>query len=90
MLDPHVRQPLVPGSDGTFRLRLKVPDVYGVFKYVIDYRHAGYSYINLQQVRCADAMGCSNVCWGLLLVECMAVLAMVGMFRWFDHSCPEP
>lgn len=50
MLDPYVRQPLAPGADGTFRLRFKVPDVYGVFKYAIDYRHTGYSYINLQQV----------------------------------------
>ena len=51
MLDPYVRQPLVAGADGTFKLAFKVPDVYGVFKYVIDYRHAGYSYINLQEAR---------------------------------------
>lgn len=50
MLDPYVRQPLVPGADGTFKLRFTVPDVYGVFKYAIDYAHAGYSYITLQQV----------------------------------------
>jgi len=50
MLDPHIRQPLAPAGNGTFALRFTVPDVYGVFKYVIDYHHAGYSYINLQQV----------------------------------------
>lgn len=27
----------------------QVPDVYGVFKYVLEYHHAGYSYINLSQ-----------------------------------------
>lgn len=50
MLDPYVRQPLVPSTDGPLRLRFKVPDVYGVFKYVVDYRRAGYSYIDLQHV----------------------------------------
>jgi len=35
-------------------LRLQVPDVYGVFKYVLDYHHAGYSYINLSQQVLAD------------------------------------
>jgi oligosaccharyltransferase complex subunit beta len=28
----------------------QVPDVYGVFKYVLDYSHQGYSHISLQQV----------------------------------------
>eukprot|EP00882_Tetradesmus_deserticola_P020317 GHRQ01021934.1.p3 GENE.GHRQ01021934.1~~GHRQ01021934.1.p3 ORF type:complete len:145 (-),score=63.35 GHRQ01021934.1:405-839(-) len=50
MLDPYVRQPMAHDGAGRFSLRFKVPDVYGVFKYVIDYKHAGYSYINLQQV----------------------------------------
>ncbi|KAI8472693.1 MAG: dolichyl-diphosphooligosaccharide-protein glycosyltransferase [Monoraphidium minutum] len=50
MLDPHVRQPLVALGNGTFRLAFTVPDVYGVFKYEIDYRRPGYSYIRLRQV----------------------------------------
>jgi oligosaccharyltransferase complex subunit beta len=50
MLDPYVRQPMTHNGAGRFSLRFTVPDVYGVFKYVIDYKHAGYSYINLQQV----------------------------------------
>ncbi|GBF95806.1 hypothetical protein Rsub_08242 [Raphidocelis subcapitata] len=50
MLDPYLRQPLVPAGNGTFSLRFTVPDVYGVFKYAVDYRHAGYSYIALQKV----------------------------------------
>ncbi|MEW5304335.1 MAG: hypothetical protein WDW38_011025 [Sanguina aurantia] len=47
MLDPHIRLPLVDEGNGTFSLAYKVPDVYGVFKYVIDYRHLGYSYIEI-------------------------------------------
>ncbi len=35
------------------RLAFKVPDVYGVFKYVIDYKHLGYSYVQLTQQVCA-------------------------------------
>uniref|UniRef100_A0A383W075 Dolichyl-diphosphooligosaccharide--protein glycosyltransferase 48 kDa subunit n=1 Tax=Tetradesmus obliquus TaxID=3088 RepID=A0A383W075_TETOB len=50
MLDPYVRQPMTNDGAGRFSLRFTVPDVYGVFKYVIDYKHAGYSYINLQRV----------------------------------------
>lgn len=47
MLDPHIRLPLVDEGNGTFSLAFKVPDVYGVFKYVVDYRHLGYSYIEI-------------------------------------------
>lgn len=50
MLDPHIRQPMTHDGTGRYSLRFKVPDVYGVFKYVIDYSHRGYSYISLQQV----------------------------------------
>ena len=49
MLHPYVRQPLKHDSAGTFSLRFKVPDVYGVFKYTIDYARAGYSYIQLSE-----------------------------------------
>ncbi|GIL45161.1 hypothetical protein Vafri_2479 [Volvox africanus] len=47
MLNPYIRQPLQHDGNGTFSLRFKVPDVYGVFKYYIDYAHRGYSYIKL-------------------------------------------
>ncbi|KAI8463906.1 MAG: Dolichyl-diphosphooligosaccharide--protein glycosyltransferase subunit WBP1 [Monoraphidium minutum] len=50
MLDPHIRQPLTTSGDGVFRLRFVVPDVYGVFKYAIDYRRPGYSAVALQHV----------------------------------------
>lgn len=50
MLDPYVRQPMVHAGNGTYSLAFKVPDVYGVFKYVIDYRRPGYSSIDITQV----------------------------------------
>jgi oligosaccharyltransferase complex subunit beta len=50
MLDPYLRQPMTHDGKGRYSLRFKVPDVYGVFKYVIDYSHRGYSYISLQHV----------------------------------------
>ncbi len=49
MLDPHVRLGLTPEGNGTFAVQFKVPDVYGVFKYVLDYRHMGYSYVFLTE-----------------------------------------
>lgn len=45
MLNPYVRLPLTHNGKGTFSVKFQVPDVYGVFKYVIDYKALGYSYI---------------------------------------------
>lgn len=47
MLNPYIRAPLVNLGNGTFTLAFKVPDVYGVFKYVVKYKKLGYSYINV-------------------------------------------
>lgn len=46
MLDPYIRSTLVPQGNGTFTATVKIPDSYGVFKWVIDYRRLGYSWIN--------------------------------------------
>uniref|UniRef100_A0A7S0YD16 Dolichyl-diphosphooligosaccharide--protein glycosyltransferase 48 kDa subunit n=2 Tax=Polytomella parva TaxID=51329 RepID=A0A7S0YD16_9CHLO len=48
MLSPFIRLPLEPRGDGTFFLRFKVPDVYGVFKYEIAYNRVGLSRLQLQ------------------------------------------
>ncbi|DBA85955.1 hypothetical protein WJX77_012239 [Trebouxia sp. C0004] len=45
MLDPHVRATLKPDNKGQFSTRMKVPDVYGVFKFVISYHRLGYTSI---------------------------------------------
>lgn len=49
MLDPYIRLPLRHEGNGTYSLQFKVPDVYGVFKYVIDYKHLGYSYVSISR-----------------------------------------
>jgi len=45
MLDPYIRKTLTDSGNGTFYTEIKVPDVYGVFKWVLDYRRPGYSNI---------------------------------------------
>lgn len=47
MLDPYVRSWLRHDGSGRFSALVKVPDAYGVFKWVVDYRRLGYSYIEL-------------------------------------------
>lgn len=47
MLDPYVRATLAHDSAGRFSAVVKVPDVYGVFKWRLDHRRLGYSYIEL-------------------------------------------
>ena len=43
-IDPFVRLPLVP-ENGIFSLRFILPDVYGVFRFQVDYRSLGYTYL---------------------------------------------
>jgi oligosaccharyltransferase complex subunit beta len=47
MLDPYVRATLAHDGAGRFSTRVKVPDTYGVFKWVLDYRRLGYTYIEM-------------------------------------------
>lgn len=49
MLDPFTRTTLTDGGNGTFSGRVLVPDVYGVFKWILDYRRPGYSWIELSE-----------------------------------------
>lgn len=49
MLDPYIRTDLQEGEDGTWFADFKAPDVYGVFKFEVHYRRAGYSYIDIVQ-----------------------------------------
>jgi oligosaccharyltransferase complex subunit beta len=49
-IDPFVRTYL-KGSNGKFKTVFKLPDVYGVFKFLVDYRRVGYSHLfDVQQV----------------------------------------
>lgn len=49
MLDPHIRTTLKHDGQGRFAAQVKVPDVYGVFKWVLQYRRLGYSFIELTE-----------------------------------------
>lgn len=50
MLDPYIRAVLAPQGNGTFSTVVKIPDTYGVFKWVLDYRRPGLSWINIVEV----------------------------------------
>lgn len=49
MLDPYVRATLAHDGAGTFSTAIRLPDVYGVFKWVLEYRRPGYSRIELEE-----------------------------------------
>lgn len=47
-IDPFVRTTLkrVPGTSGLYEARFKIPDVYGVFQFKINYHRKGYTFVN--------------------------------------------
>ncbi|KZT11101.1 dolichyl-diphosphooligosaccharide-protein glycosyltransferase [Laetiporus sulphureus 93-53] len=47
MLDPHIRTilPPVAGEAGNYSVTFRVPDRHGVFKFVVDYKRRGWSYL---------------------------------------------
>eukprot|EP01118_Nematostelium_gracile_P013861 TRINITY_DN528_c0_g1_i1.p1 TRINITY_DN528_c0_g1~~TRINITY_DN528_c0_g1_i1.p1 ORF type:complete len:450 (+),score=128.01 TRINITY_DN528_c0_g1_i1:40-1350(+) len=45
MLDPQVRTTLTPDGKGKFSTQFKLPDVYGVFTFKIDYTRKGYGFL---------------------------------------------
>jgi oligosaccharyltransferase complex subunit beta len=47
MIDPYIRTFLKHNNKGEYTLDLQVPDVYGVYKYVIDYTRRGWSYLQV-------------------------------------------
>ncbi|KAF4694320.1 hypothetical protein FOZ60_008478 [Perkinsus olseni] len=52
MLDPHIRTFLlpVPSQEGLHRLTFKAPDVYGIFKFVVDYNRLGLNHLHIEEV----------------------------------------
>jgi oligosaccharyltransferase complex subunit beta len=38
-----------PTPQGNFSARVRIPDVYGAFKWVLHYRRPGYSYLDLSE-----------------------------------------
>ena len=50
MLDPHVRKTLRHTGDGHYEATVHAPDVYGAFKWVVDYKAPGFSPVLLSEV----------------------------------------
>lgn len=44
-IDPFVRTYLKPSASGIFSVQFKLPDVYGVFKFKVDYDRIGYTHL---------------------------------------------
>lgn len=44
-IDPFVRQTMQSQADGTYIAQFKVPDVYGVYKFQVDYKKEGLTYL---------------------------------------------
>jgi len=49
MIDPYIRTALSHDAKGKFHASLQLPDVYGVFKFVLSYHKLGYSNLDLSQ-----------------------------------------
>ena len=45
-IDPFVRIFLKPSKNGSFEIQFILPDVYGVFKFKVEYNHLGYTYLS--------------------------------------------
>lgn len=43
-IDPFVRQTMKQ-TNGRYRAEFKIPDVYGVYKFVVDYNRIGYTHL---------------------------------------------
>jgi oligosaccharyltransferase complex subunit beta len=44
-LDPFVRTLLTPSKTGVFEAKYKLPDIYGIFKFVVNYNRIGYTHL---------------------------------------------
>ena len=44
-IDPFTRSYLTPSAKGVFSIQFKLPDVYGVFKFKVDYDRIGYTHL---------------------------------------------
>lgn len=47
MLDPYIRLSLSSSDSGRYSSEFTVPDVYGVYKFVIQYQRVGYSNLDV-------------------------------------------
>jgi oligosaccharyltransferase complex subunit beta len=47
MLNPYIRTNLTPSPNGTFSVQFKIPDVYGIYKFRVQYRRPGLTVLSL-------------------------------------------
>jgi hypothetical protein len=85
MLDPYVRARLAHDGAGSFSTRVKVPDVYGVFKWVLEYRRLGYSYIELSGGCWA---GAGEGCWFAALLAGSSRASLCSTVAWLSIAGP--
>jgi oligosaccharyltransferase complex subunit beta len=50
MLDPYVRQRMRHVGYGHYELAVRLPDQYGVFKWVLDYKALGFSFLSVSEL----------------------------------------
>jgi oligosaccharyltransferase complex subunit beta len=49
MIDPYYRLFLEHDDQGNYAIDFKVPDVFGIYKFVLHYHHAGYSTLHFEE-----------------------------------------
>jgi oligosaccharyltransferase complex subunit beta len=49
-MDPFVRDYLVKTEGAEQKLEFKLPHTYGVFKFIIQYKRVGYTYIQFEEI----------------------------------------
>jgi len=49
MIDPYVRTTLTSDGKGSFSAKLMLPDVYGVYKFVVKYNKLGYTNLLMEE-----------------------------------------
>jgi oligosaccharyltransferase complex subunit beta len=87
MLDPHIRETMkFTGTE--HKLVVTAPDVYGIFKFRIDYKRRGYNPIKVEQVAPVRNMKHNDYdrflfCAYPYYTSCFATLALVLLFSFF-------
>jgi len=49
-LDPFIRQPLKHEGNGHYSIQFKLPDVFGIYKFTVDYKRYGLSYLFTEDI----------------------------------------
>ena len=84
MMDPHIRQ-FMTFTGSEHRLNFKVPDVYGIFKFKIEYNRLGFNPIKVEQVAPVRNFKHNDyprflLCAYPYYISCFASLALVLVF----------